>query len=225
MVGDAHQEGGSQGLRRLLSLSRPPTAVACFNDLTAIGVLREAKTAGICVPDDLSVMGFDDVPMTEYVDPPLSTVRQDTYGLGHAGADHAAGLVAGREPFRGARHPADRVGGAGVHCGVFDRIITAREVREKTRQTGLSVFERIRINRSKHTRRKTMQRSISRRKFLKVGTAALASLATPAFLAGCGSTPAPTSPPATAPQPPYPHPRRQPRRSPLACGLAISGNR
>ena len=98
MAGDAHQEGGSQGLRRLLSLSRPPTAVACFNDLTAIGVLREAKTAGIRVPDDLSVMGFDDVPMTEYVDPPLSTVRQDTYGLGHAALTMLLELVAGREP-------------------------------------------------------------------------------------------------------------------------------
>ena len=49
-----------------------------------------------------------------------------------------------------------------------------------------------------------MQRSISRRKFLKVGTAALASLATPAFLAGCGSTPAPTSPPSTATSAPVP---------------------
>jgi DNA-binding LacI/PurR family transcriptional regulator len=89
VLGDAHQEGGFQGIRKLLSLSNPPTAVVCFNDLTAIGVLRGARAAGVRVPQDLSIMGFDDVPMTEYVDPPISTIRQDAYGLG----EHALSML------------------------------------------------------------------------------------------------------------------------------------
>jgi len=96
--GDAHQEGGYQGVRKLLSLPQPPTAVVCFNDLTAIGVLRGAHAAGLHVPDNLSIIGFDDVPMAEYVEPPLSTVRQDTYGLGHKALTMLLDLIAGREP-------------------------------------------------------------------------------------------------------------------------------
>lgn len=98
VLGDAHQEGGYQGILKLLSLSRPPTAVVCFNDLTAIGVLRGAKATGIRVPDDLSITGFDDVPMTEYVEPPLSTMRQDAYGLGQQAVTMLLDLIAGREP-------------------------------------------------------------------------------------------------------------------------------
>ena len=96
--GDAHQEGGYQGIRNLLALAQPPTAVVCFNDLTAIGVLRGAHAAGLHVPDDLSIIGFDDVPMAQYVEPPLSTVRQDTYGLGHKALTMLLDLIAGREP-------------------------------------------------------------------------------------------------------------------------------
>ena len=80
--GDAHQEGGYQGIRDLLSLPQPPTAVVCFNDLTAIGVLRGAHAAGVRVPKDLAVIGFDDVPMARFVEPPLSTVRQNTPAIG-----------------------------------------------------------------------------------------------------------------------------------------------
>ena len=80
--GDAHQDGGYQGIQQLLSLPQPPTAVVCFNDLTAIGVLSGAHAAGIRVPHDLAVVGFDDVPMARFVQPPLTTVRQDTPAIG-----------------------------------------------------------------------------------------------------------------------------------------------
>lgn len=97
VLGDAHQEGGQEGIRTLLSLPQPPTAVLCFNDLTAIGVLRGAKLAGLCVPRDLSVMGYDDVPMAQYVDPPLSTMRQDTGGLGQHTLTMLLDLIGGQE--------------------------------------------------------------------------------------------------------------------------------
>jgi DNA-binding LacI/PurR family transcriptional regulator len=66
-----------------------PTAVLCFSDLFAVGVLHAARDAGLDVPADLSVVGFDDSPSARRVDPLLTTVRQDVEGKGH----HAAAML------------------------------------------------------------------------------------------------------------------------------------
>jgi len=58
-----------------MRLPSPPTAVFCSNDMTAIGVMREAYDLGIKVPHDLSVVGFDDIRLSEFITPPLTTVR------------------------------------------------------------------------------------------------------------------------------------------------------
>jgi len=97
-TGDAHEEGGREGLRALMSLPDPPTAIVCFNDLTAVGALRGARQLGLSVPGDLSLIGFDDVPLARYVEPPLTTVRQDTHALGHRAAQMLLHLMAGRQP-------------------------------------------------------------------------------------------------------------------------------
>lgn len=97
-VGDAHEEGGREGLLKLMSLSNPPTAVVCFNDLTAMGALLGARQLGLDVPDDLSLVGFDDIPLTRFVEPALSTIRQDTHALGHRAAQMLLDLIAGGEP-------------------------------------------------------------------------------------------------------------------------------
>lgn len=98
-TGDAHEEGGREGLLALMSLPDPPTAVVCFNDLTAVGALRGARQLGLSVPGDLSVMGFDDVPLARYVEPPLSTMRQDTHALGQRAAQMLLDLMAGHRPL------------------------------------------------------------------------------------------------------------------------------
>ena len=67
-----------------MSGSKPPTAIFCFNDEMAIGVLHAARQHGLHVPDDLSVIGFDDIRFAQYVDPPLTTVRQPMRELGEA---------------------------------------------------------------------------------------------------------------------------------------------
>jgi DNA-binding LacI/PurR family transcriptional regulator len=59
-----------------------PTAIIAQNDRMAIGVIRAARDAGIRVPEGLSVVGFDDMPLASYFDPPLTTIRQDTFMLG-----------------------------------------------------------------------------------------------------------------------------------------------
>ena len=99
VLGDAHEGGGLEGMRFLMSLPDPPTAVFCFNDLTAIGALRGARSMGLRVPQDVSLVGFDDVPLAQYIDPPLTTVRQDMYSIGRQASHMLLDLIAGREPI------------------------------------------------------------------------------------------------------------------------------
>jgi DNA-binding LacI/PurR family transcriptional regulator len=84
---DGTLEGGARAGRKLLALSPLPTAVICFNDTTAIGVIHSLSRAKKTVPRDCSVIGFDDLELAAYYCPPLTTVRQPTYRLGQ-GAMH-----------------------------------------------------------------------------------------------------------------------------------------
>jgi DNA-binding LacI/PurR family transcriptional regulator len=73
--GNHRLEGGKKGLQKLAQLRERPTALICSNDMTAIGVMREAFELGIKVPQDLSVIGFDDIRMAEFMTPPLTTIQ------------------------------------------------------------------------------------------------------------------------------------------------------
>jgi DNA-binding LacI/PurR family transcriptional regulator len=75
MAGDHTVEGGVQALAKLTALPNAPSAVMCSNDLTAIGVLRQAYDLGIATPRDLSVIGFDDIKLAQFAIPPLTTVQ------------------------------------------------------------------------------------------------------------------------------------------------------
>lgn len=75
VAGDHTIEGGMQALAELVGRPERPTAVLCSNDLTAIGVIREAYERGIPVPAGLSVVGFDDIPLSQFTIPPLTTVK------------------------------------------------------------------------------------------------------------------------------------------------------
>lgn len=75
VIGDHTMAGGMRSLGQLMKLNRPPSAVLCSNDATAIGVMREAYDLGIGVPRDLSVVGFDDIRLSEFITPPLTTVQ------------------------------------------------------------------------------------------------------------------------------------------------------
>jgi LacI family transcriptional regulator len=81
VVGDHRMEGGMQALLELNRLSNRPTAVLCSNDMTAIGVMREAYDHNIKIPDDLSVVGFDDIRLAEFTIPPLTTVQMSQHEL------------------------------------------------------------------------------------------------------------------------------------------------
>jgi len=79
--GDHTLEGGMSAMQHLLSLPEQPTAVMCSNDMTAIGALRVLARAGLKVPEDMSVIGFDDIHLAEFVNPPLTTVRMSRKDL------------------------------------------------------------------------------------------------------------------------------------------------
>lgn len=80
--GDGFSSGGELALPALVSCDPPPTAAFCYNDMTAIGLLRAAYQRGLDVPGDLSVAGFDDILLASLVSPPLTTVAQPVARMG-----------------------------------------------------------------------------------------------------------------------------------------------
>ena len=80
--GDFSVESGTEAAQRLFAAPRPPTAVFCFNDEMAMGVLEFARRKRLRVPRDLSVVGFDDIRFARYTDPPLTTVAQPMRDIG-----------------------------------------------------------------------------------------------------------------------------------------------
>jgi DNA-binding LacI/PurR family transcriptional regulator len=82
--GDHRMEGGMACMERLLATRKRPTAVMCSNDMTAIGVLHKLYRAGLRVPDDFSVIGFDDIHIAEVTTPPLTTVQMSRFDLARA---------------------------------------------------------------------------------------------------------------------------------------------
>lgn len=82
--GDGNITGGIKAVTQLLALNPRPTAIVCYNDMTAIGVINGLQQHGLRVPQDISVIGFDDLPIASAYAPALTTVRQPTAALGAA---------------------------------------------------------------------------------------------------------------------------------------------
>jgi LacI family transcriptional regulator len=80
-------KGGMVGFSQLQELGTRPTAILCSNDMTAIGVLRAAYMAGLRVPDDVSVVGLDDIDFAEFTLPPLTTIRLSRTDLARSAFD------------------------------------------------------------------------------------------------------------------------------------------
>jgi LacI family transcriptional regulator len=80
-------EGGRQATRALLSTGYQPTAIICVNDITAVGALQELRERGLRVPQDVSVTGFDNVKLSEFCCPSLTTVHIPRDRIGHIVSD------------------------------------------------------------------------------------------------------------------------------------------
>ncbi len=84
--GDWSEESGYQAMLRLLREPTPPQALFAASDTMAVGALRAIRSQGLRVPDDVALVGFDDIPLAAAVDPPLTTVRQPIQQLGYTAA-------------------------------------------------------------------------------------------------------------------------------------------
>jgi DNA-binding LacI/PurR family transcriptional regulator len=93
--GDGKPEGGRQAMEKLLSLSTPPTALFCYNDMSALGALRALHGHGIKVPGDLSLVGFDDLAIASYTSPLLTTVAQPKQQMGRMAMEMMIKLLSG----------------------------------------------------------------------------------------------------------------------------------
>jgi DNA-binding LacI/PurR family transcriptional regulator len=103
VVGNHRMEGGMEAFLELNRLPNRPTAILCSNDMTAIGVMREAYEQKIRIPDDLSVVGFDDIRLAEFMIPPLTTVQMSQRELAEI-AFQALMNEVGCEPSAHERH-------------------------------------------------------------------------------------------------------------------------
>jgi DNA-binding LacI/PurR family transcriptional regulator len=96
--GNFHVQDGTTEGRALLRLPDAPTAIFAGNDLQALGVYQAAREARLHIPEDLSVVGFDDLPVAAWVGPPLTTVRQPLVQMAMAAARLALRLAGGDHP-------------------------------------------------------------------------------------------------------------------------------
>ncbi|MFB5676140.1 LacI family DNA-binding transcriptional regulator [Paenibacillus terreus] len=93
VAGQYDTESGSEAMKRLLALAEPPTAVFCSNDDMAIGAMNAVFEQGMRVPEDISIVGFDDIGYSQYMTPPLTTVKRPIEQISAAGASHILELI------------------------------------------------------------------------------------------------------------------------------------
>ena len=91
-------EGGFDATARLLEQPDRPTAIFAFNDPMAIGAIRAARSRGLRIPEDVSIVGFDDTTEAQFVTPALTTVRQPLAEMGRAAVDVLLGLLENQPP-------------------------------------------------------------------------------------------------------------------------------
>lgn len=96
--GNFHHIGGYQAARELFELAEPPTAIFAGSDEQAFGVAEAARAVGRRIPEDLSVVGFDDLPISRWFSPPLTTVRQPLAEMGRIAAEMLVAMIDRREP-------------------------------------------------------------------------------------------------------------------------------
>lgn len=127
LPGDFSEAAGHEAAHRLLQAALRPTAVFAANDCMAIGALSAFRDAGLRIPRDVAVVGFDDIPMARYVDPALTSVRVDIAELGRRATERL---------FEAVRHPAqDRV----LHRELLPTTLVVR--RSCGAQSGFSLSE------------------------------------------------------------------------------------
>jgi DNA-binding LacI/PurR family transcriptional regulator len=107
--GDGKPIEGERAARQLFKLRHPPTAIFCYNDMTALGVLQAARTLGIRVPEDVSIGAFDDLFVASYTSPPLTTIRQPKREMGRRAMYILVQLLKGEKPASRIKLPGELI--------------------------------------------------------------------------------------------------------------------
>jgi DNA-binding LacI/PurR family transcriptional regulator len=107
--GDSKPESGIAAMDKLMALPERPTAVFCYNDMTALGVLRSAHVHGLQVPADVSIVGFDDLFIVSYTQPQLTTVRQPMQRMGRMAMENLLKLMSGQPSVESVKVPAELI--------------------------------------------------------------------------------------------------------------------
>jgi DNA-binding LacI/PurR family transcriptional regulator len=107
--GDSKPESGIAAMDKLMALPERPTAVFCYNDMTALGVLRSAHVHGLRVPADVSIVGFDDLFIVSYTQPQLTTVRQPMQRMGRMAMESLLKLMSGQPSAEAVKVPAELI--------------------------------------------------------------------------------------------------------------------
>jgi DNA-binding LacI/PurR family transcriptional regulator len=107
--GDGRPEAAIAAVDGLLKLADPPTAVCCYNDMTALGAMRAIRERGLRVPEDVSVTGFDDLFFAEYLEPQLTTVRQPMRRMGEMAMENLFKLLSGEDSVAQVRVEAELI--------------------------------------------------------------------------------------------------------------------
>lgn len=107
--GDGKCEGGMTAVEALFNLPKPPTAIFCYNDMTALGALHQLRVLKLRVPEDVSVVGFDDLFIASYTQPPLTTVRQPRRVMGRLAMESLLKLISGEDSAITIKVPAELI--------------------------------------------------------------------------------------------------------------------
>ncbi len=91
--GDFNQPTGYQAARELLGLAEPPTAMFASNDVMAFGVMEAVRDRGLRIPEDVSIVGFDNIPQSEHVRPQLTTIEQPLAEMGREATRRLLALI------------------------------------------------------------------------------------------------------------------------------------
>jgi DNA-binding LacI/PurR family transcriptional regulator len=93
--GDFHHDQGGEAFRLMMESSNPPTAIFAANDEMGVGAIKAAWEMGLKLPDDMSIIGFDDIPLAQYSQPSLTTVHQPVQQIGSAALSGLVELIEG----------------------------------------------------------------------------------------------------------------------------------
>ncbi len=107
--GDGKPEGAQAAIANLLAVSHRPTAVVCYNDMSALGAMRQLFDSGLRVPADISIVGFDDLYISQYLNPPLTTVRQPMRQMGRLAMETLLQIFAGAESGHDIKVPGELI--------------------------------------------------------------------------------------------------------------------